>query len=240
MSCVDLILPHHNPNEGREIINSNFDILCGLAFSGVTGHTIVSGGTNISVVQIGSSPLEYLVSLSGDVAVNSFSANSISADTYYSGSTDVSLLFAPINSIGSGIRNFITSGVSVTVAQDFQYLVYGDLTIYSGGTLTNNGQVVIINGALSLSGGSFVNNASLLMVDLALNNAGKYSANFSIPAFTGGTLNINHSLNTQNFVYMTRQGTSEISVQLTIVDNNNVTITTMSAVPTGRITIIGV
>lgn len=316
MSCVDPILPHHNPNEGRDIINSNFETLCELAFSGITASTIVSGSSNIDSVQTGSLPSEYTIYLKSGITVNSVVANifsggtgtfsSVSATTFYSGSTDLStlfqlagaeditrvqsglntytggtvnfpsvnvsaltidniivsgssrfnslsattlsggtiysgstdlsLLFAPIGTIGSGIRNNIVSGVSVTVVQDFQYLVYGNLTIYSGGSLTNNGEVVIINGALSLSGGTFTNNASLLMVDLQLDN-NKYTANFSTTA--GVPLNINHSLSTQDFVYMARQGTSEISLQMTIVDDNNVTITTTSSV-SGRIIIIGV
>jgi len=183
VSCVNFIYPHHNPNEGRDIINANFEALCQLAFSGITG----SGGGGFS---------------------------------------------------GSGILNFINSGVTVTVEENYQYLIYGDLTIYSGGTLDNLGQVVIINGALALSGGSFNNSGSTLLVDLQLNGQGKYSANFTTTANV--PLTINHLLNTQNFVYMTRQGTSEISVQMTIVDNNNVSITTTSSVAGGRITIIGV
>jgi len=47
--------PHHNPDEGRNIINDNFycidAVIEDIQVTSVTGATIVSAGTNTSVTQ---------------------------------------------------------------------------------------------------------------------------------------------------------------------------------------------
>jgi len=63
-----------------------------------------------------------------------------------------------------GIRNYIPVGVTVTVDVNYQYLIYGDLTI--AGDFINNGQVVCINGGVVLDGGTFTNNGSLIQQDV--------------------------------------------------------------------------
>lgn len=122
MSCFTFIEPHHNPNEGREIINANFADLCGIIFSGVTGTTIVDAGTNIVVDTVNTFPLEYRISLSGDVIVNRFSAS-----TYFSGSTPLTQIIQSLisGSTGTAGSNTIVSGGTGII-----------VTAYSGLTAT--------------------------------------------------------------------------------------------------------
>ncbi len=105
------VLPNHNPNDGRNIINANFDLIENIAtstFSGVTsGNTIVFAGDNISIVSgytigsgtspyytvsVASSPV-FVTMSAGTILAQGISGNSISADTFYSGSTNLGDLF---------------------------------------------------------------------------------------------------------------------------------------------------
>lgn len=65
---------------------------------------------------------------------------------------------------GAATKNLIPSGDTVTVAVNTQYLVYEDLVVE--GILINNGQVVVMNGAVVLQGnGEFQNNGELVLVN---------------------------------------------------------------------------
>jgi hypothetical protein len=86
-----------NPNIGREKINYNFSLIDGGITATTTGATYVSGDTNITVLSAytsspGSSIYNYGVKLSDNIVLTSISASSISATTFYSGSTNLSTL----------------------------------------------------------------------------------------------------------------------------------------------------
>lgn len=137
---------------------------------------------------------------------------------------------------GVGVMNYIPSDTTVDIPVNFQYLVYGNLTI--AGTLNNVGQVVIVNGALVMEpGGVFNNTGTLEYATLQTGtNDTKYSQSFTTVANT--PLTITHNLGTTDFVYSVKEGLDFIDAQVTIVDANSVTITTTSAV-SGTINLIG-
>jgi hypothetical protein len=93
---------HHNPDEGRNIWNTNFEnvgcAISSLTISANTGSTIVvSDDNNIEVLLSGASaPPIYAVSLSDNIILDSISSTTISADTYYIGSE-------PLTGITSGL-----------------------------------------------------------------------------------------------------------------------------------------
>lgn len=94
---------YHSPNEGRAIINNNFDCLYhaigDLEIVSATGSTIVSSGSNASVsLSILSGVPNYTVGVVDTPIFNSLSATSISAGTIYSGSTNLGDLFTAITS----------------------------------------------------------------------------------------------------------------------------------------------
>ena len=95
---LETIYPYHNPNEGRNIINKNFECLEeSIQFSitgSTTANTIVQAGTNIvlSGPGAGSVPPLYIVNLDDDISLNSISATTISASTYYVGDVPLSAI----------------------------------------------------------------------------------------------------------------------------------------------------
>lgn len=97
---IEIVYPYHNPNEGRDIWNRNFQYVEeAIHFSitgSTTGNTIVSGGSNISAVSSGGIPPVYTVDLDDNIVVDSISSTTISADTYFIGST-------PFTAITSGL-----------------------------------------------------------------------------------------------------------------------------------------
>lgn len=134
---------------------------------------------------------------------------------------------------GTGIKYHIVSSDVITVQDNYQYLVYGDLTI--DGILNNYGQVVVLNGAI-IENGTFNNYGTVLLVQLATGTNNKYKATFTATANVPFT--IVHNLDTLDFVYTVREGNNDASIQLTRIDVN--TIQVVSTVNmTGNITIVG-
>jgi len=132
-----------------------------------------------------------------------------------------------------GLKNHLVSGDDITVDVDYQYFIYGDLTIDAGATLTNNGEVVILNGDL-INLGTFNNLGTLKLIDLE--TAGlRYKETFSITANVPKV--ITHNLNTLDFTYNIREGNNDVTVQLTRVNANKVSLLSLASM-TATITLI--
>lgn len=134
-----------------------------------------------------------------------------------------------------GIKNFITATDIINVSPNYQYLVYGNLTIE--GIMNNEGEVVLINGTVILQGAGQFNNIDLGLLKL-VNLATGISMNatvktFSATAFTPVT--VNHGLGTKDFTYNVREGNDIIEVSITHIDDNNVSITTSADVTSANI-----
>jgi len=98
-----------NPNIGREKINYNFSLIDGGITATTTGATYVSGDTNITAFSAytntpGSSIYNYGIKLNDNIVLTSISASSISASTFYSGSTNLSSLLVNLET-GSTFTN---------------------------------------------------------------------------------------------------------------------------------------
>lgn len=136
-------------------------------------------------------------------------------------------------SVSVGDKNNILSGETVIVAENYQYLIFGDLAV--GGSLSNSGEVCIVNGGLILGTGStFDNSGTLNLVSTEPINK-KYTGTFSTSA--GVPLIITHGLRTLDLVYSAREGNNDIFPDFVRVDINNVQITTSLSV-SGNLTII--
>ena len=108
LTCLQYVEPQHDPNEGRVIINSNFDCVNGaisnLTVASATGATIVTAGTYTTVVE----------SFSGNVPV--YTVDVIpSAITY----TNAALTPTTVGGISAG-----SSFLSQTITQMFDALLY--------------------------------------------------------------------------------------------------------------------
>ena len=69
-------------------------------------------------------------------------------------------------STGLGNRWFVPSGITVTVPNDFQTFIYGDLIVEGIIDTQENGQLVVLNGNLIMSGGSVVGSGTTFVIQL--------------------------------------------------------------------------
>lgn len=144
-------------------------------------------------------------------------------------------------------KYYLTNEV-IYVPPNYEYLIYGDLTIGSGATFSNSGKVVLINGTLSFAGGGTYSGSgtfSILNIPDPNNDVNdvfkkKYSASFS--AGIGSIITITHSLNTSDIVYTVRDGFNFVYPNIELDSTNPslaITLTTTATISSGRINIIG-
>lgn len=148
---------------------------------------------------------------------------------------------------------YVITGSSVSIPANYQYVVFGGLTIGASGSLDNAGRVIIINGTLSLVGtGTYSGSGTLTYMthlekssDIPGPNPNfnttpynvKYSASFSCSAST--PFGVTHSLNTTDIVYSVKEGNNFINVNVEIYNANAIIVTSNSDITNGRINIIG-
>lgn len=152
LSCLQYVQPHHRPNEGRDIWNNNLtciDNALNAAYTAatITGNTILVSGNNINLTGPGASgsPPSYTVSLYDDISLTSIKTGSISGDTFYSGTTDISNVFMPID---------YTPPTGVTGGGVSQYLALwnSSTAITSSNILYDGASLFSVSGDLSISG----------------------------------------------------------------------------------------
>ena len=129
-----------------------------------------------------------------------------------------------------GLKNYIRPSDLITVKADYQYFIYGNLTVE--GVIDNYGEVVIANGALViLPGGQFNNiGAGLLKV---VNLATGISMQVIVRTFSTLPLTpitITHGLGTREFTFNVREGNTLIDVDYTHIDDNSISLTTTAGV----------
>jgi hypothetical protein len=125
-----------------------------------------------------------------------------------------------------GLRNLITSGENIVVNADYQYFIYGDLTV--SGIINNYGEIVIANGAPILLPGGQINNIGAGIVKQVNLSTGDsiqvVTQTFTTTAFT--PITITHNLGTKDFIFSAREGNDLIEIQLTHIDDDSVSIET--------------
>jgi hypothetical protein len=131
------------------------------------------------------------------------------------------------------IINTVTD-ISITVPTNYEYLVYGDLTIGSGGTFSNSGKVVIMNGSLVISGGTY---SGFDPEIVTIPSISKYSASFSCSS--DSTITITHSLSTADITFNVRDGLNYVYPNIELIDNQSISLYTSGTISNGRINIIG-
>ena len=137
----------------------------------------------------------------------------------------------------TGHKKVIAVDELLTIQEDYQYWIYGNFTV--DGVVNNYGELVIANGALIINPGGQVNNfgAGLIrIVNLATGSSVQVVIqNFT--AFAGVPLTITHGLNTSDFVYSVREGTTLVEVDILIIDNNSISLTSTGTIASGTIVI---
>lgn len=135
------------------------------------------------------------------------------------------------------IKTYIQNEI-VAIPTNYQYLIYGDVTLGSGGTLSNSGNLVILNGSLNISGGTYTGAGTVSYITIPEKK--QYSASFS--AGINEQLTITHSLATEDIVYSVRDGYNFVypNIELSSSDPSNaIVLTTTGTISDGRINIIG-
>lgn len=130
------------------------------------------------------------------------------------------------------------SSETIIVPQNYQYLIYGDLIIGTGGDFQNYGRTTIMNGSIVLQGDGTYSNAG----ELNLVNRVPIKFTYTFSASPGQTISVSHGLNTSDISYTVRDGYNFIglNVELDGVDpSNKIVLTTFGTISNGSINIIG-
>lgn len=128
--------------------------------------------------------------------------------------------------IAVGTKNTVRQDDVITVSPDYQYFVYGNLTIE--GVINNYGEVVIANGTLIVTPTGQFNNLGMGLLKI-LNLATGESMQVVLKTFTTAALTpflITHGLNTRDFTYNVREGNIPVDVDITHIDDNSILVTT--------------
>jgi hypothetical protein len=124
----------------------------------------------------------------------------------YNGTGDYFQLTKPFPTDAYNIKYIISAGETVTVKNNEQYWVYGDLTIEEGGSMINYGQLIIANGELILDG--YYEGDEALLIDIfntpILNDTSTidFSSSLSVngPSFSAAIKNNSITTNLLNTV----------------------------------------
>jgi len=137
----------------------------------------------------------------------------------------------------SSVIKYNIASETIIVAPNQQYLLYGNLTIGTGGVFQTFGQTVLINGTISTSGnGTYSVGGAGSIQYVSLSTTLKYSGTFS--ASPGSTVSINHNLGSENVVVSVRDGNNFVYPNLEIIDLNSILLTTTGTVSNGKINIL--
>lgn len=137
--------------------------------------------------------------------------------------------------ISAGNKKVIYSSETLTIYPDYQYWIYGNFKVE--GVVNNYGDMVIANGILELGGGGQFNNlgtGNIRVVNLSTGDSMQVVPR-TFTTVAGVPLIINHGLNTQDFVYTIREGSTPIEVDLIYLNDNQISITTTGDVTNGTI-----
>lgn len=137
----------------------------------------------------------------------------------------------------NGHKKVIAVDEILTIQADYQYWIYGNFTVE--GIVNNSGELVIANGTLIVSPGGQVNNLGAGIIKI-INLATGSSVQVVIQNFTASTgvpLTITHGLNTSDFIYSTRDGSTLVEVDVSIIDNNSISLISTGDILSGTIVI---
>ncbi len=162
-------------NSGTEYLifntGSTHGILWGMSGSNVFILKSLSAGSNLFLT---SSSTENSFSLSPNVLITSLSANSISASTFYSASTDLSLYFSPLYwTASTGVNSLIRNNNTGNIASGIHSLVAGKTNFGSGNySFIGNGFSGVALSTYSFVGNGLKNSATTNIFTTVINGSG--------------------------------------------------------------------
>lgn len=132
--------------------------------------------------------------------------------------------------VAVGTKNKIRQGDVITVSPDYQYFVYGNLTVE--GVVNNYGEVVVANGVVAIMPSGQFNNLGTGLLKV-INFATGESMQVVIKTFNtlaSVPFIIDHGLGTKEFTYNVREGNIPIDVDIVHLNLNQIVVTTTVAV----------
>jgi hypothetical protein len=160
---IQLILPTDNPNDGRVKINNNFDCLdntiSSFQLNNATGFTSISDGSNITTALSFSGLIpDYTISVVSDPIFNSLQSPSISADTYFLGTTNLAYLLSGTSVFTTGS----TGAYSIKAINDSTTDAIGNYSYAEGSGTTASGIASHAGGNNSVASGdtSFIHSTN--------------------------------------------------------------------------------
>lgn len=192
---------------------------------------ILAAGSNSSSSNSQLEVLENNNTILTNVTKLNFIGDNIEVNTYSPSNDQVNI---SINQ-KIGLKKVIDSSEVITVEENYQYFIYGDLLIK--GEFNNYGEVIIANGNLILDGGQFNNlgQGILKLINLATGESIRVVIkNFTAIAFS--PIFINHNLGTKDFIYSIRDGDYSIPENIEHIDENTIKITFKQNINSGVIT----
>lgn len=127
---------------------------------------------------------------------------------------------------------YLVSNETITVPTNYEYLIWGNMTVGASGSFVNDGKTYVINGTIATaSDGATSGGGQYNFITVPI----KYTETFNCTPF-GST--VSHNLGTQDITYSVKDSLNFVTVNMEIIDSNRVKVTsgyTFSA----SITIIG-
>jgi hypothetical protein len=127
---------------------------------------------------------------------------------------------------------YLVTNETITVPTNYEYLIWGNMTVGASGSFVNDGRTYVINGTIATAS------------DGATSGGGQYNF-ITVPTKYTETFQcgpagviVTHGLGTQDITYSVRDSNNFVTVNMEIINSNSVTFTsgyTFSA----KITIIG-
>lgn len=122
---------------------------------------------------------------------------------------------------------------SITVPVNYEYLLWGNMTIATGGSFVNDGKAYFINGTISTSGdGTYSGTGQYNFINIPT----KYKETFVSTPFG---VTISHGLGTEDVTYSVRQGLNFVSVNVEVIDSNSIKVTSYTTFSNAKITVVG-
>jgi hypothetical protein len=124
---------------------------------------------------------------------------------------------------------------SITVPVNYEYLLWGNMTIATGGSFVNDGKAYFINGTISTSGnGTYSGTGQYNYVTVPT----KYSETF-VCTPTGHT--VSHNLGTEDVVYSVRDYVNKnfLTVNVEIINSNQLKVSSHTTFLNTKIVVIG-
>jgi len=122
---------------------------------------------------------------------------------------------------------------TIVVPTNYEYLLWGDMTISGSGSFINDGKAYFINGTISTSGnGTFSGGGQYNFITVPT----KYKETFTCSPFG---VTISHGLSTEDITYSVRQNNNFVFVNVEVINTNSIKVTSYTTFSNAKITIIG-